>query len=148
MPASGYLDADVAYLLGLLVARGEMVASENVFRTIVHFPKGSLQARGLTARFDTDREIQLGMVRVRERLLELLGGDVSIEDAGEHWDRVGVHLIAWGHPRPRLGWRCRSMPIWSPRAGSARRSARSYSRTIAPMCWSMTDRRGERPARL
>lgn len=98
MPASGYLDADVAYLLGLLVARGEMVASENVFRTIVHFPKGSLQARGLTAQFDTDREIQLGMARVRERLLELLGGDVRIEDAGEHWDlvlRSTRRTLAW-----------------------------------------------------
>jgi hypothetical protein len=83
-----YMDGDVAYLLGMLVARGELSSSENVFRMIVHFPKGSLQAQGTSTEFDTDKEIRLGITKIRERLLELLGGDVRVEDAGEHWDLV------------------------------------------------------------
>jgi hypothetical protein len=92
------MDGDVAYLLGMLVARGELISSENVFRTIVHFPKGNLQARAVTVQFETDKEIQLGMVKIRERLLELLGGDVRIEDTGEHWDlimRTTRRTMAW-----------------------------------------------------
>jgi len=52
------MDEDTAYLLGLLVARGELFETENVYRIIVHFPRGQLVARGEELVFDTDKEIK------------------------------------------------------------------------------------------
>jgi len=93
-----YLDGDVAYLLGLLVARGELIASENVYRIIVHFPKGNLLAKGETIEFDTAKEIRLGMEKIRERLMELLGADMTTVDAGDSIDLIAKmtrKTMAW-----------------------------------------------------
>jgi hypothetical protein len=98
MPVIDYLDADVAYLLGMLVARGELLTGENTYRVIVHLPKGALLARGVTTQFDTDKEIRLGMEKIRERLMELLGADIRTVDAGESWDlviRMTRNTMAW-----------------------------------------------------
>lgn len=94
-----YLDGDVAYLLGLLVARGELQSSENVYRMIVHFPKGNLLAQGIKIQFDTDKEIRLGMEKIRERLIELLGADITTVDATD-----GIDLIA-KMTRKTMSWR-------------------------------------------
>jgi hypothetical protein len=67
-----YLDSDVAYLLGAIVARGEFITEGGIHRLIIHFPKGSFIAEGEGLRFDTDKEIKLGIEKIRERLLELL----------------------------------------------------------------------------
>jgi len=101
-----YLDSDVAYLLGLLVARGELLSSENVYRIIVHFPKGSLLAQGQTTQFDTDKEIRLGMEKIRERLSELLGADIRTVDAGDSWDLIAKmtrNTMSWRNVNMLLG---------------------------------------------
>lgn len=106
MPVIDYLDADVAYLLGMLVARGELLASENIYRIIVHLPKGALLAQGETTQFDTDKEIRLGMEKIRERLVELLGVDIRTVDAGESWDlvaRMTRNTMAWRNIDMLLG---------------------------------------------
>ncbi len=98
MPAIDYLDADVAYLLGMLVARGELLATENVYRVVVRFPKGALLAQGETLQFQTDKEIRLGIERIRERLQELLGADIHTVDSGESLDlvtRMTRNTMAW-----------------------------------------------------
>lgn len=96
---SDYMDADVAYLLGLLVARGELQSSENVYRILLHFPKGALLASGEELTFDTDKEIRPGMEKVRERLIELTGADIQTVDGGASWDLV----IRW--TRSTMAWR-------------------------------------------
>lgn len=88
MGGIGYLDQDVSYLLGMPVARGELSSSENVHRLVVHFPKGALIAEGETLHFDTEKEIRLGIEKIRERLLELLDGDIRTVDAGDSWNLV------------------------------------------------------------
>jgi len=101
-----YLDSDVAYLLGLLIARGELLSSENVYRIIVHFPKGSLLAQGQTIQFDTDKEIRLGMEKIRERLAELLGADIRTTDAGDSWDLIAKmtrNTMSWRNVNMLLG---------------------------------------------
>jgi hypothetical protein len=101
-----YLDGDVAYLLGLLVARGEISESENVHRMVVHFPKGDLLAQGENVQFDTDKEIRLGIEKIRERLLELLGSDVRTLETGDSWDliiRSTRNTIAWRDIRLLMG---------------------------------------------
>ncbi len=94
-----YLDGDVAYLLGLLVARGELQSSENVYRMIVHFPKGNLLARGVKLQFDTDKEIRLGMEKIRERLIELLGADITTVDTPDSIDLIAKMT------RKTMSWR-------------------------------------------
>jgi hypothetical protein len=92
--------------LGLIVARGELAQDGNTHRLIVHFPKGALLARGEELQFDTDKEIRLGIERVRERLIELMGSDVRTLDAGQSWDlviRSTRNTIAWRNIRALLG---------------------------------------------
>jgi len=94
-----YMDEDVAYLLGMLVARGELLFHEGVYRVVVHFPKGHLMAQGINTTFDADKEIRLGIDTVRERLIELLGTDVKTVESGESsWDLVAAatrNTMAW-----------------------------------------------------
>jgi hypothetical protein len=108
LPTIDYMDADVAYLLGLLVARGELIASENVYKIIVHFPKGALLASGEKLQLDTDREIRLGIEKTRERLIELLGTDIRTVETGESWDLVARstrNTMAWRNISMLLGYK-------------------------------------------
>jgi hypothetical protein len=101
-----YLDEDVGYLLGMLVARGELIQGESVYRIIVHLPKGALIAQGEDLAFDTDKEIRLGIEKVRERLVELIGADIKTVDARESWDlviRATRSTMAWRNVVMLLG---------------------------------------------
>lgn len=93
-----YMDPDVAYLIGAIVARGELMTVEGALKLIIRYPKGSLLAAGEETKFDTDKEIRLGMDKVRERFLELFNTDIKTIDAGESWDlviRSTRNTIAW-----------------------------------------------------
>ncbi len=83
-----YMDSDVAYLIGSVLARGEIVVADGTLRLIIRYPKGNLLAAGEELQFDTDKEIRLGMEKVRERFLELFDTDIKTEDAGDSWDLV------------------------------------------------------------
>ena len=85
-----YIDPDVGYLLGMLVARGEMVATGADYRVIVHFRKALLGARGLEPVSKTEAEhgIQLSLHKVADRLRELTGADDRIVDSPGHIDLV------------------------------------------------------------
>lgn len=110
-----YLDADVSYLLGLIVARGELAQDGNTHRLVIHFPKGALLARGEELEFDTDKEIRLGIDRVRERLIELLDSDVRTLDTRDSWNlviRSTRNTMAWRNIRALLGDRT-SFPFFS-----------------------------------
>lgn len=73
-----YIDADVAYLLGLITARGKISEDSDVRRIIIEFPYKSLEVEGISARFDTDNSIKLGLQQIQERILDVTGADVSI----------------------------------------------------------------------
>lgn len=87
MGICGYLDSDVAYLLGLLVARGEIVTDANP-RIILHFPRAILSAKGVEKTYSTPEGIRLGLERMRDRLLNLLGGDAQTVETSEYFDLV------------------------------------------------------------
>ncbi|GBD11340.1 hypothetical protein HRbin23_01003 [bacterium HR23] len=76
---NAYLDSDVGYLLGLLVARGEMLTEPSP-RLIIHFPLATLAAQGEHHIYSTQESIRLGVFQVRERLLHLMGEDALIVD--------------------------------------------------------------------
>ena len=73
-----YIDADVAYLLGLITARGKISEDSDVRRITIEFPYKSLEIEGISARFDTDNSIKLGLQQIQERILDVTGADVSI----------------------------------------------------------------------
>lgn len=73
-----YIDIDVAYLLGLITARGKISESADVRRITIEFPYKSLAVAGITERFDTNDSIKLGLQQIQERILEVTGADVSI----------------------------------------------------------------------
>ena len=73
-----YIDADVAYLLGLITARGKISEDSDVRRIIIEFPYKSLEIEGISARFDTDNSIKLGLQQIQERILDVTGTDVGI----------------------------------------------------------------------
>lgn len=88
MPDLDYIDPDVGYLLGMLVARGEMLTTSADYRVIIHFPKALLGAQGLTPVSETEAEhgIQLSLHKVSERLREITGADDRIVDYSDHTD--------------------------------------------------------------
>lgn len=73
-----YIDGDVAYLAGLIVARGTISESHGVRQLTIEFPYSSLNAQGITTTFDQSTSIRLGLIDIRERLLELLNTDISL----------------------------------------------------------------------
>lgn len=75
--AAHYLDADLAYLLGLIVARGTIYTARGDRQIIIQFPQSSLEARGRTLHFDQNTNISLGLLKIQRRLKELLSVDVE-----------------------------------------------------------------------
>ena len=73
-----YIDADVAYLLGLITARGRISESGGIRQITVEFPYQSLQVEGTSGSYDADTSIRLGLQQIQERLLELTGADITI----------------------------------------------------------------------
>lgn len=72
-----YMDADTAYLTGLLIARGTLEATEPR-RLIIQFPFSSIHVTGISTEFDQETSIRLGITDIRERLADLLETDIKI----------------------------------------------------------------------
>lgn len=73
-----YIDADVAYLLGLITARGRISESGGIRQIVIEFPYQSLQVEGTSTTFDADTSIRLGLQQIQDRLLELTGTDITV----------------------------------------------------------------------
>ncbi|MFQ3611483.1 MAG: hypothetical protein SNJ72_08320 [Fimbriimonadales bacterium] len=95
-----YLDADVAYLLGLIVARGTFHESEGVYRLIIEFPYSSLQLEGADTRYDQEKEIKVGLVEIQKRLYELLACDIEVHTVSQE----SIALVARFFRRS-MAWR-------------------------------------------
>lgn len=76
-----YIDADVAYLLGLITARGRISDIGRVKQIVIEFPYQSLKVDGISGSFDTNTSIRLGLQQIQERILEVTGADVSISSS-------------------------------------------------------------------
>jgi len=73
-----YIDGDVAYLAGLVIGRGTISETAGVRQLIIEFPYSSLQVQGIAKSYDQETSIRLGLMDIRERLLDLLNTDISI----------------------------------------------------------------------
>jgi hypothetical protein len=67
-----YLDPDVAYLLGMLVARGTIIDREGNKKIEISFPARNLFAPGITKSFDQKKHIRQAAYGIKERLEELM----------------------------------------------------------------------------
>jgi hypothetical protein len=77
-----YLDPDVAYLLGMVTARGTIHVQGDVTRIIIEFPYRNLTAEGIKGTelvFDQNTAIRLALESARRRIAEVLGQEVDTD---------------------------------------------------------------------
>ncbi len=93
-----YLDADVAYLLGLVVARGTFQEREGVYQLVIDFPYSNLELAGIDTKYDQEKEIKVGLYDIQKRLYDLLATDIEIHSSSESVSLVARFFrrgIAW-----------------------------------------------------
>lgn len=71
-----FLDPDIAYFLGLVVARGSLQENPDR-RLVIEFPYSNLIVEGVGTSYDQDDQLQLGIGAIRDRLGELLDTKVT-----------------------------------------------------------------------
>lgn len=96
-----YLDVDVAYLLGLITARGQLLEKPGDYRIIIQFPSSSTVIKGIQSSFNQSDEIKLGLVEIGNRLRNLLETDVDISAGSGKAD----HMIVISFRRRNMMWR-------------------------------------------
>ncbi len=76
-----YIDGDVAYILGMIIVRGEFQKSSSSETLLIDFPYQLMNINGLpdgNLRFNQEKEIKLSLNKVRNKLEELLGTTVDL----------------------------------------------------------------------
>lgn len=96
-----YLDADVAYLLGLITARGQILEQPGDYRFIIEFPGAAMTVQGVQTAFDQPTEIKLGLLEISNRLRNLLETDIDIPTSTESGD----HILVISFRRRNMIWR-------------------------------------------
>lgn len=79
-----YIDGDVAYILGMVMVRGEFQEYNSLKTLLINFPYQLMKIQGLPGgdlEFNQENEIKLSLGNVRNKLEELLGTTVSLEAA-------------------------------------------------------------------
>lgn len=95
-----YFDADVAYLIGLIVARGQLIEHNDDRRIVIEFPASTLVVEGVNTAFDQSTETKLGLVDIAFRLRNLLETDVDIVNRGQEGYTLLIRFM-----RPNMIWR-------------------------------------------
>jgi len=86
-----YMDIDVAYVLGLIVARGE-IRDDTLKQIIIEFPYRNLEAVGIKKKVDQRDKLLISVNRVRDRIQELENVDIKVEERGQ-----AIYLIMESH---------------------------------------------------
>jgi len=66
-----YLDEDIAYLLGLIVARGEIIEGRVMTSILITFPFRNLEVEGLTKSYKNPVELSLTLDKIVNRIRRL-----------------------------------------------------------------------------
>jgi len=72
---TSYIDEDLAYFLGAIVARGVILRREKVTTITIFYPFRNLEVEGITKAYKNPAELSLGLDRIVNRLIGL-GFDV------------------------------------------------------------------------
>lgn len=102
MITENFLDEDVAYLLGLIVMRGELYDHGSERGITIEFPFKSLQVEG----YDQKVHLQLSVNRIRDRIQELVETFVRVEEVGNSFIfsvRFLQNPVTWRNLRYLLG---------------------------------------------
>lgn len=95
-----YMDADMAYLAGMVASRGVLSESGGVRKIAIEFPHSALEIQGQSTLYDQQKEIRLGLQAIRDRLVSLLEpADISILHTGNQVSLVIKFL------HPSIVWR-------------------------------------------
>jgi hypothetical protein len=106
-----YLDPDVAYLLGLITARGQFYVEGDIRRLVITFPYRIFKAKppeGADLRYDIPTEMRLCLDDVRNRINELLEVNVSILPSKFNTQLVAVftkNTMSWRNLTTLLKYR-------------------------------------------
>jgi len=73
-----YLDPDVAYLLGMITARGKFIENRGNRTLIIDFPYKNLIAIGIKSKFDQETHLSISINVIRDRIYELIETDTKI----------------------------------------------------------------------
>lgn len=96
-----YFDADVAYLLGLITARGQILEQPSDYRIIIQFPGSAITVQGVQTTFDQTTEIKLGLLEISNRLRNLLETDIDLPSSTESDD----HTLVISFRKRNMIWR-------------------------------------------
>lgn len=96
-----YFDADVAYLLGLITARGQILEQPSDYRIIIQFPGSAITVQGVQTTFDQPTEIKLGLLEIGNRLRTLLETDIDLPTSTESDD----HTLVISFRKRNMIWR-------------------------------------------
>jgi hypothetical protein len=83
-----YIDVDVAYVLGLIVARGEIVETGTLKQIVIEFPYRNLEAVGVEKKVDQRDKLLISINKIRDRIQELENIEIRVEER-EH----AIYLI-------------------------------------------------------
>ena len=97
-----YIDEDVAYLIGLLTAKGKLIEVEDNRRLIIDFPFINLTTRAPRKSgidYIVPDKIKIGLFDIQSRLHELLGEEVFLEESAN-----SIHFVV-KFDRNTMVWR-------------------------------------------
>jgi hypothetical protein len=66
-----YVDYDLAYLLGAIVARGEISRDNRITRIVIHYPFRNLEVEGINTVIDVSKDLPLGLDKIVSRFNNL-----------------------------------------------------------------------------
>jgi hypothetical protein len=94
-----YIDEDVAYLLGMIYARGRLSEQERIKILEIDIEYKSLEAEGTHTVFNQKNQIILSVNRIRDRINELLEVDIRLDERESS-------LVLFGHfTKNSMSWR-------------------------------------------
>jgi len=95
-----YLDPDMAYVLGLIIARGSLYSGSGGNKIVIEFPFRNLEAIGQTRSYNQKEQMEHSLHQIRERIDEISEARVSVPLLQQKLN-VPVQCIQWGHPNTR-----------------------------------------------
>lgn len=97
-----YIDPDVAYLIGMIVARGSFYQEGDIRRLVIQFPyrlDTMTTVPGSRINLDRETSLQIGLDNIRDRISELLEVNLKIHKKAHE---VSLNAV---FPRETIGWR-------------------------------------------
>lgn len=95
---TNYLDLDVAYLLGLVVARGSITEQGDNKTLLLEFPYRNIVIEGEGLQYDQGTQLNIATNEIRDRIVELLSEDtrvIKVNSSIQIIVRFARNSIAW-----------------------------------------------------